>query len=182
VDADFGCKYSLFGRLQVRIDTCDSIPAPLSATSMRIALYQPEIAGNVGAVLRFAACMGVGVDIIEPTGFVFSDARMKRAGMDYIDQVAMTRHEDWSAFQAAITGRLVLMTTKGSQSIYRTEFLATDILLFGRESSGVPTDVADACTMRIRIPIMSTARSLNLGMSVGIAVSEALRQTGGLPQ
>jgi tRNA (cytidine/uridine-2'-O-)-methyltransferase len=148
---------------------------------MRIALYQPEIAGNVGAVLRLAACMGVGVDIIEPTGFVFSDARMKRAGMDYIDQVAMTRHEDWSAFLATITGRLMLMTTKGSQSIYKTTFDPTDILLFGRESSGVPADVADVCAMRIRIPIAPAARSLNLGMSVGIAVAEALRQTGGLP-
>jgi tRNA (cytidine/uridine-2'-O-)-methyltransferase len=149
---------------------------------MRIVLYQPEIAGNVGAVLRLAACMGVSVDIIEPTGFVFSDARMKRAGMDYIDQVAMTRHEDWSAFRAAASGRLVLMTTKGSQSIYKTEFAATDIMLFGRESSGVPAGIADECAMRIRIPIMSTARSLNLGMSVGIAISEALRQTGGLPE
>jgi tRNA (cytidine/uridine-2'-O-)-methyltransferase len=149
---------------------------------MRIALYQPEIAGNVGAVLRLAACMGVGVDIIEPTGFVFSDARMKRAGMDYIDQVAMTHHEDWSAFCKTTTGRLVLMTTKGSQSLYQTAFDPTDILLFGRESSGVPSEIADACAMRIRIPITPTARSLNLGMSVGIAVAEALRQTGGLPE
>jgi tRNA (cytidine/uridine-2'-O-)-methyltransferase len=148
---------------------------------MRIALYQPEIAGNVGAVLRLAACMGVGVDIIEPTGFVFSDARMKRAGMDYIDQVAMTRHDDWSAFLATTTGRLMLMTTKGSRSIYNTAFDPSDILLFGRESSGVPTDVAEACAMRIRIPIAPAARSLNLGMSVGIAVTEALRQTGELP-
>lgn len=149
---------------------------------MQIALYQPEIAGNVGAVLRLAACMGVGVDIIEPTGFVFSDARMKRAGMDYIDQVAMTRHEDWSAFRAVASGRLVLMTTRGSQSIYKTKFAASDTLLFGRESSGVPAEIADECAMRVRIPITATARSLNLGMSVGIAISEALRQTGGLPE
>jgi tRNA (cytidine/uridine-2'-O-)-methyltransferase len=149
---------------------------------MRIALYQPEIAGNVGAVLRLAACMGVGVDIIEPTGFVFSDARMKRAGMDYIDQVAMIRHKDWSVFRAAVTSRLVLMTTKGSQSIYKTAFDPSDILLFGRESSGVPAEVTDACAMRIRIPIAPAARSLNLGMSVGIAVAEALRQTEGLPE
>ena len=149
---------------------------------MRIALYQPEIAGNVGAVLRLAACMAVPVDIIEPAGFVFSDARMKRAGMDYIEQVAITRHDDWVAFCATIAGRLVLMTTKGSQSIYQTTFAPTDILLFGRESAGVPAEVAAACAMRIRIPMAPAARSLNLGMSVGIAVAEALRQTGRLPQ
>jgi tRNA (cytidine/uridine-2'-O-)-methyltransferase len=149
---------------------------------MRITLYQPEIAGNMGAVLRLAACMGVGVDIIEPAGFVFSDARMKRAGMDYINQVAVTRHEDWSAFCANASGRLVLMTTKGSQSVYKTSFEPDDNLLFGRESSGVPVEVADACALRIRIPMAPAARSLNLGMSVGIAVAEALRQTGGLPE
>jgi tRNA (cytidine/uridine-2'-O-)-methyltransferase len=149
---------------------------------MRIALYQPEIAGNVGAVLRLAACMDVGVDIIEPTGFVFSDTRMKRAGMDYIDQVTTTRHDDWPTFCATFGGRLILMTTKGSQSIYETTFQSSDILLFGRESAGVPADVHDACAMRIRIPIAPAARSLNLGMSVGIAVTEALRQTGGLPK
>ena len=149
---------------------------------MRIALYQPEIAGNVGAVLRLAACMGVGVDIVEPTGFVFSDARMKRAGMDYIDQADMVRHSDWSAFHAQIDGRLILLTTKGVESLYETAFRPNDILMFGQESAGVPESVAAQCAARVRIPIMASARSLNLSVSVGIALAEALRQTGGLPQ
>ncbi len=149
---------------------------------MRIALYQPEIAGNVGAVLRLAACMGVGVDVIEPTGFVFSDARMKRAGMDYINQAELARHSDWDAFQKQITGRLILMTTKGTGSLYTMTFMADDVLMFGQESAGVPEDVAAQCAARVRIPIMASARSLNLSVSAGIALAEALRQTGKLPQ
>ena len=148
---------------------------------MRIALYQPEIAGNVGAVLRLSACMGVAVDIIEPTGFVFSDARLKRAGMDYIDQTSMTRHADWEAFRTQAAGRLILMTTKGTSSLYDMIFETGDILLFGQESAGVPETVAKACAARVRIPIAASARSLNLSVSAGIAISEALRQTGGLP-
>ncbi len=149
---------------------------------MRIALYQPEIAGNAGAVLRLAACMGVGVDIIEPAGFVFSDARMKRAGMDYIDQAGMVRHDDWDAFRALVAGRLILMTTKGTMSLYDHMFRPDDILLFGYESAGVPAAVAGQCAARLRIPITASARSLNLAVSAGIAIAEALRQTGELPQ
>ena len=148
---------------------------------MRIALYQPEIAGNVGAVLRLAACMGVAVDIIEPTGFVFSDARMKRAGMDYIDQAETVRHADWAAFYAQLTGRLILLTTKGDVALYDMSFLSSDILMFGQESAGVPDEVSAIATARIRIPIAAPARSLNLSVSAGIAIAEALRQTGGLP-
>ena len=149
---------------------------------MRIALYQPEIAGNVGAILRLAACMSVGVDVIEPTGFVFSDARMKRSGMDYIDQAKMVRHSDWRTFLAQADGRLMLMTTKGIESLYATAFKPDDILMFGRESAGVPEDVAAQCFARVRIPIAASARSLNLSVSAGIALAEALRQTGELPQ
>jgi tRNA (cytidine/uridine-2'-O-)-methyltransferase len=149
---------------------------------MRIALYQPEIAGNVGAVLRLAACLSVAVDVIEPTGFVFSDARMKRAGMDYIVQANMVRHPDWAEFRAQISGRLILMTTKGSGSLYSFSFKPDDILLFGRESAGVPEAVAEKCAARVRIPIAASARSLNLSVSAGIAIAEALRQTGGLPE
>jgi tRNA (cytidine/uridine-2'-O-)-methyltransferase len=148
---------------------------------MRIALYQPEIAGNVGAVLRLAACMGVGVDVIEPTGFVFSDARMRRAGMDYIDQADMVRHADWAAFRAQLSGRLILMTTKGSESLYTMAFQPDDVLMFGQESAGVPEDVAAKCAARTRIPMAASARSLNLSVSAGIAIAEALRQTGKLP-
>lgn len=149
---------------------------------MRIALYQPEIAGNVGAVLRLAACMGVAVDIIEPTGFMFSDARMKRAGMDYIDIATMKRHANWEDFLTSHSGRLILMTTKGDQSPYAFEFRQDDTLLFGQESAGVPADVAAHCDSRLRIPIAAPARSLNLSVSAGIAIAEALRQTGGLPK
>jgi tRNA (cytidine/uridine-2'-O-)-methyltransferase len=148
---------------------------------MRIALYQPEIAGNVGAVLRLAACMGVAVDVIEPTGFTFSDSRMKRAGMDYIEIATMKRHASWNDFWATPPGRLILMTTKGDQSPYRFQFRHDDTLLFGRESAGVPADVAAHCDARLRIPIAASARSLNLSVSAGIGISEALRQTGGLP-
>jgi tRNA (cytidine/uridine-2'-O-)-methyltransferase len=149
---------------------------------MRLALYQPEIAGNVGAVLRLAACMGVAVDIIEPTGFFFSDARMKRAGMDYIGQAVMVRHADWFAFQRCLQKRLILLTTKGDVSLYDMDFASGDTLMFGSESAGVPEAVAAHCAARVRIPIAATARSLNLSVSAGIALAEALRQTGGLPK
>lgn len=148
---------------------------------MRIALYQPEIAGNVGAILRLAACFGVGVDLIEPCGFVFSDARLKRAGMDYIDHVELVRHTDWDAFRAARTGRLMLMTTHGSDALHLTAFRPDDILLFGNEGSGVPAEVAAIADARIRIAIRPEVRSFNLSVACGIAVAEALRQTGGLP-
>lgn len=148
---------------------------------MRIALYQPEIAGNVGAILRLAACFGVGVDLIEPCGFVFSDARLKRAGMDYIDHVELVRHTDWDAFRTARTGRLMLMTTHGSDALHLTQFQPDDILLFGNEGSGVPAEVAAIADARIRIAIRPEVRSFNLSVACGIAVAEALRQTGGLP-
>jgi tRNA (cytidine/uridine-2'-O-)-methyltransferase len=148
---------------------------------MRIALYQPEIAGNVGAVLRLAACMNVAVDVIEPTGFTFSDARMKRAGMDYIEIATMKRHANWDSFLTARAGRLILMTTKGEQSPYAFQFRHDDTLLFGQESAGVPSDIAAHCDARLRIPIAAAARSLNLSVSAGIAIAEALRQTGELP-
>jgi tRNA (cytidine/uridine-2'-O-)-methyltransferase len=149
---------------------------------MRIALYQPEIAGNMGAILRLAACFGVGVDVIEPCGFIFSDAKLRRAGMDYIDRVAVVRHPDWDSFRAIRTGRLILLTTKGAQSLYDTRFAADDILMMGSESAGVPESVAAACDQRVRIPIDATARSFNLSVATGIAIAEGLRQTGGLPQ
>ncbi|MDB5714643.1 MAG: tRNA ((34)-2-O)-methyltransferase [Sphingomonadales bacterium] len=149
---------------------------------MRIALYQPEIAGNVGAILRLAACFGVGVDLIEPCGFVFSDARLKRAGMDYIDHVELIRHSDWEAFRAQRQGRLMLMTTHGSDALHRAAFQQDDILLFGNEGSGVPSEVAALCDARLRIAIRPEVRSFNLSVACGIAVAEALRQTGRLPE
>ena len=148
---------------------------------MRIALYQPEIAGNVGAVMRLGACLGVGVDLIEPMGFAWDDARVRRTAMDYVEHVEVERHARFEAFRAARPERLVLLTTKGSGSLYDFVFEPDDILLFGKESGGVPAEVAEACAGRVRIPIRAQVRSFNLATSAAIAVSEALRRTGGLP-
>ena len=149
---------------------------------MRIALYQPEIAGNVGAILRLAACLGVAVDLIEPMGFTWDDARVRRTAMDYIDHVVVTRHKGFDAFRDTIgDARLILMTTKSGQSLYDATFRETDILLFGQESSGVPAEIAARCELKLKIPIMPAVRSLNLAMAAGIATAEMLRQTGKLP-
>ena len=149
---------------------------------MRIALYEPEIAQNVGAVLRLGACLGVAVDLIEPLGFAWDDKRVRRTAMDYIDAVAITRHADFATFQAATPGRLVLLSTKGQQSPYDFAFCADDILLLGKESGGVPSAVAVACDAILRIPIRADVRSLNLATAAALALGEALRQTSGLPQ
>lgn len=149
---------------------------------MRLALFEPEIAGNVGAVLRLGACMGTPVDLIEPMGFAWDDRRVRRTAMDYIDHVEITRHASFDAFHAGIgASRLVLFTTKSSASIYDFSFASDDILLFGKESAGVPASVAEACHARVRIPMRACVRSMNLAMSAGVALGEALRQTGGLP-
>ena len=148
---------------------------------MRIALYQPEIAGNVGAVLRLSACFGAGVDLIEPMGFAWSDKKVARAGMDYIDHVQVTRHADWDAFLATVTGRIVLFTTKGAIRLDAARFEPGDVLLFGSEGSGAPEPVHARADLRVRIPIRPEVRSLNLGVSAGIALAEALRQTDGWP-
>lgn len=148
---------------------------------MRVALYRPEIAFNVGGVLRLGACMGVGIDLIEPMGFVWDEQRVKRAAMDYIHHVEIARHSDWDAFRARRSGRLVLMTTRSAQPLHRFAFAPDDILLFGQESAGVPDLVHAAADARVRIPIRAEVRSLNLAMSAGIALAEALRQTDGLP-
>ena len=151
---------------------------------MRIALYQPEIAGNVGAVLRLGACLGAAVELIEPLGFVWDDRRVRRAAMDYIDHVAVTRHAGFDAFRASMApgSRLVLFTTKAVQSPYDFAFRPDDVLLFGQESAGVPLEVAEACDTRLRIPMRPEVRSMNLATSAALALGEALRQTGGLPQ
>lgn len=151
---------------------------------MRIALYQPEIAGNVGAVMRLGACMGAAVELIEPLGFAWDDKRVRRAAMDYIDHVAVTRHAGFAAFRAAMApdARLVLFTTKASHSLYDFAFDPGDVLLFGQESAGVPAEVAHACNARVRIPMRAKVRSMNLAISAAIALGEALRQTAGLPE
>lgn len=148
---------------------------------MRIALYQPEIAQNVGAVLRLGACFGVAVDLIEPMGFEWDDKRVRRTAMDYIDAVEIERHADFEAFRNGQSGRLILLTTKGARSPYEFDFAADDVLLFGKESAGVPVDVADRCHASLRIPIRADVRSLNLATAAALALGEALRQTQGLP-
>ena len=150
---------------------------------MRIALYEPEIAGNVGAVLRLGACLGVAVDLIEPMGFVWDDKRVRRAAMDYIDHVEIARHAGFTAFRAAIDpARLVLFTTKGQASVYDFAFRPDDVLLFGKESAGVPLAIAEACQVLLRIPIRPQGRSMNLASAAAVVLGEALRQTGALPQ
>ena len=149
---------------------------------MRIALFEPEIAGNVGAVLRLGACFGRAVDLIEPMGFEWDDRRVRRTAMDYIDHVEVARHPDFHAFRTTIASRrLVLFTTKASQSAYDFRFEPDDVLLFGKESAGVPDAVRDACDAKVRIPLRPSVRSLNLAMSTALALGEALRQTGTLP-
>ena len=149
---------------------------------MRIALYSPEIAGNVGSILRLGACLAVPVDLIEPMGFTWDDARVRRAAMDYIDHVDLTRHASFEAFRDTVgEARLVLMTTRADQSLYEASFCADDILLFGQESAGVPAEVAAICPVHLRIPIAPAVRSLNLAIAAAITISEALRQTKGLP-
>lgn len=149
---------------------------------MRIALFEPEIAGNVGAVLRLGACLGAAVDLIEPMGFDWDDRRVRRTAMDYIDHVAVVRHVSFDAFRSSIQpARLVLFTTKSSRSAYDFDFSADDVLLFGKESAGVPSFVASACDAQVRLPMRPQVRSLNLAMSAALALGEALRQTGSLP-
>jgi tRNA (cytidine/uridine-2'-O-)-methyltransferase len=149
---------------------------------MRIALFEPEIAGNVGAVLRLGACLGAAVDLIEPMGFEWNDRRVRRTAMDYIDHVDVARHSDFEAFRATIgSRRLVLFTTKSRHSAYEFRFIADDVLLFGKESAGVPPAIADACDARLRIPIGPSVRSLNLAMATALALGEAMRQTATLP-
>ena len=148
---------------------------------MRIALFEPEIAGNVGAVMRLGACMGVAIDLIEPMGFAWDDKRVRRTAMDYIDHVDVTRHPSFDAFRQTTPGRLLLFTTRGDNSPYEFAFEPDDILLFGKESGGVPADVASASDAKLRLPIRAGVRSFNLATAAAIALGEALRQTDGLP-
>ena len=148
---------------------------------MRLALYEPDIPQNTGAVLRLCACLGIGVDLIEPFGFIWDDRHLKRAGMDYLDQVALTRHRSWEAFQAVPKGRTILLTTQGALPYHRFAFAAEDTLLFGRESAGVPEAVHRAADARIVIPMRPGLRSINVAMTAAMVLGEALRQTGLLP-
>ena len=148
---------------------------------MQIALYQPDIPQNTGTILRLCACLGVSAHIIEPAGFPVSDRLFRRAGMDYLDRLDWLRHDSWTKFEqwrAARACRLLLFTTKGANSYLDFGYQTTDILLFGRESAGVPETVADAADARLLIPLQPGLRSLNVAMAAAMAVGEALRQTG----
>lgn len=151
---------------------------------MRLALYQPDIPQNAGAILRLAACMGIPAEIIEPCGFVWSDRHLRRAGMDYLDQVSLTRHVSWAAYlgaHKAAGGRLVLLTTRGATRHTDFRFRRDDTLLLGRESAGAPEEVHAIADARIRAPMAPGMRSLNLAMAAALILGEALRQTGGFP-
>lgn len=154
----------------------------MSSLSLRIALYQPDIPGNTGTILRLAACLGLGVDIIEPAGFDLSDKNLKRAGMDYIASVTLTRHINWERFEEvrrAQGRRLVLASTKAAEPYTRFSFQPNDTLLFGRESAGVPDHVHDRADARIIVPMVEGQRSLNVAMSVAMIAGEAIRQVNG---
>jgi tRNA (cytidine/uridine-2'-O-)-methyltransferase len=145
---------------------------------MRLALFEPDIPQNTGALIRLGACFGVPVDIIEPCGFLWSEPKLRRAGMDYLAEADITRHASWARFRVAQAGaRLVLLTTKGATSYLDFAFAPSDILLLGRESAGVPPEVHDAADARLKIPMQAGLRSLNVAMAGAIVLSEALRQT-----
>ena len=147
---------------------------------MRIALYQPDIPQNTGTILRLAACLGVEAHLIEPAGFPVSDHAFRRAGMDYLDRVALVRHPSWEVFEGwrrAAGLRLVLFTTRAAASYLDHAYEAHDVLLFGRESAGVPDEVHAAAEVRLRIPMRADMRSLNVAMTCAMAVGEALRQS-----
>jgi tRNA (cytidine/uridine-2'-O-)-methyltransferase len=151
---------------------------------LRLALFEPDIPQNTGALLRLAACFGIAVDLIEPFGFVFDDRRLRRAVLDYAARVELHRHRSWEAFLAAQdpNSRLVLLTTRGTTPLHRFAFAATDTLLLGRESAGVPDFVHERAAARVVIPLQRGNRSLNVAMAGAIALFEALRQTGQLPE
>ena len=147
---------------------------------MRLALYQPDIPQNTGTILRTAACLNVGVDIIEPCGFILDDKRLKRSGMDYIDNVDLVRHISWSYFRNFCNqnqNRIVLLTTSGNETYCEFSFKTDDCLLLGSESRGVTSEVHETATARIKIPMAEGSRSLNVAVAASMVLGEALRQT-----
>jgi tRNA (cytidine/uridine-2'-O-)-methyltransferase len=151
---------------------------------MRISLYEPDIPQNTGTILRLAACLGLEVHIIEPAGFPVSDRAFRRAGMDYLDDVALSRHRSWVEFErwrGAHSLRLVLFTTKAATSYLDHRYEARDILLFGRESAGVPDGVHQAADVRLCVPMRPGMRAINVALTCAMAVGEALRQAGSPP-
>ena len=153
---------------------------------MRLALYEPDIPQNAGALLRLGACLGVAVDLIEPCGFLLDDRRLKRAGLDYRTRAALARHASWERYRAlrasaAGAGRLLLLTTRGEVPYHRFAFRPDDTLLLGRETAGVPEAVHQAADARLVVPLKPGLRSLNVALAAAIVLGEALRQTGLIP-
>lgn len=150
---------------------------------MRLALYQPDIPQNAGTMLRLAACTGVAVDIIEPAGFVMTDKHLRRAGMDYLDRLELIRHRSWQAFieRPQARGRLILLTTRASDSYVDFSYAADDTLMVGSESGGVPDTVRAHVDGAVRIPMIRQMRSLNVAVAAAMVLGEALRQTNQLP-
>jgi tRNA (cytidine/uridine-2'-O-)-methyltransferase len=152
---------------------------------MRIALYEPDIPQNTGTILRLCACLGAEAHIVEPAGFPVTDRAFRRAGMDYLDRVALTRHGSFAAFEAwrrTARLKLVLITTAGPRSYLDHAYGDDEVLMFGRESAGVPAAVHKAADARLRIPMREDMRSLNVAMACAMVAGEALRQTGGSGQ
>ena len=145
---------------------------------MRLALHEPDIAGNVGTLIRTATCFGVAVDLIEPMGFPYSDRALARSAMDYAAMAQVVRHADWDAFRAATPGRIVLATTLGALPLPEMVFRPDDVILLGSEGAGVPEAVHSAADIRVRVPMRSGVRSLNVAITGGILLAEARRQTG----
>jgi tRNA (cytidine/uridine-2'-O-)-methyltransferase len=150
---------------------------------VRLALFEPDIPQNTGSLMRLAVCLGVGLDVIDPAGFLMSDRRLKRAGMDYIERLDWKRHRSWDDFLGAQTTqcRLLLLTTKGTLPYHRFMYRADDVLLLGRESAGVPEHVHQRADARLVIPMRAGLRSLNVALAAGMVLGEALRQTCGFP-
>jgi len=157
-------------------------PAPAGAkkAAMNLALYQPDIPQNLGALIRLAACLDVPLDVIEPCGFPVDDKRMRRAAMDYYDAATLRRHASWERFcRDRPPGRLVLLTTAGEAAFPDLPFRPDDTLLLGRESAGVPAEVHAHADLRLRIPLQTGVRSLNVALAAAMVLSEGLRQTQG---
>ena len=148
---------------------------------MRLALYEPDIPQNAGALIRLGACLGVPVDIIEPCGFLFTERGFRRAGMDYLELAEIARHASWEKFREGTKGRVVLLTSKAATPYTEFAFAADDIILAGRESAGVPDQVHEAADARLVVPMKPGLRSLNVALASAIVLGEALRQTRGFP-
>lgn len=150
--------------------------------AMRLALFEPEIPQNAGALIRLAACMGVAIDLIEPCGFPLSDRRLRRVGMDYLAHAEIVRHRSWGSFQEQLRDRLVLLTPYAERTYTEFAFAPKDTLMVGRESCGVPETVECAAAARVAVPMRPQLRSLNVAAAAAMVLGEALRQTGLLPR